>query len=243
MQTVSISYEHPSGQVALGLAGFFRDPLQQLAPSALNRFLNSVSERMASGKLADVDALADLSQTDEGRAAITRAARQTGAFDTLEPDADTLKNWQVSDGAVAAMRIALAPIPALHNLCLFVGAAAYTTRLRALLMRAERDAAKALFKDAAYEFGVHECQPFYNALAVLDDGAEFTTDGNTDFATHPVGQRAAQVLAAHLSMQNALAGRLVLLRLVGQPDAALPDLSEAQHKQLLRLIDRKGTFQ
>lgn len=214
---MALALDSEAGQATLRVVRLLADPLSALPEGAvtLPALLHAPEFRSLAPKA--------LATTPAG-AVLREIALATRALpDRLAPDMAT------------GLRLALAPDAQLSKARRFLAAAIHATRLRAALLKAERDEMAALFSPEAFEFALREGAAFCHHLAQFDEGAVLTGD---DFNAHPVAEVAHRLMATALMAVQPTAGHVYALRSTGALLKDLPQPDAQTVKQALRAMAR-----
>jgi hypothetical protein len=141
----------------------------------------------------------------------------------------------LSAQAQNALTLALAPKEKLDNARRFLAAGIHAPRLRAALLKSERDAMAALFGQTAFEFALREGTVFCHQLPPFACEDALTSG---EFSTHPAAKVAHHVMSASFTAALPVAGLLYTLRNIEAPLSDLPTPDPQQIKQALRALTR-----
>ncbi|NIZ12009.1 hypothetical protein [Phaeobacter sp. HF9A] len=217
---MALALDSEAGQATLRVARLLADPLSVLPAGAatLPALFHAPEFRALAPKA--------LAATPAG-AVLSEIARATRALpERLTPEMST------------ALKLALAPEAQLSKAQRFLAAAIHAPRLRAALLKAEREAMAALFGADAFEFALREGAAFCHLLAQFDEGA---TLSGADFASHPAAKTAHRLMAACLMASQPAAGHVYALRSTGALPQDAPEPDAQTVKQALRAMARGGT--
>lgn len=218
----------PAPQLLLRLAGFLAQPFAQITPAA------------ARALTEDLPALAQpLLTSDLGQRALTRHLHRGKRLRRAMPAPETRAALSASAEAQQALAMALAPLEQISGHCARLAAAIHGARIAQILLKPQRIQIQSLLGPRAYGLALREAPAFYPALKDLDGGADLLAEA-PDLPAHPMGQRAAAALAAHLAHDLPLAGAVLALRLTGRAAGPLP-LEPAHRHQIARCLRQKET--
>ncbi|WP_417262978.1 hypothetical protein [Celeribacter sp.] len=214
---MALALDTERGRATLRLSRLLADPLAVLPESAF--------------------AVPGLFRAPGFRALAPKALAGTSAGVLLREIAEATRRLpdRLAPEMTQALALALAPEGQQAKARRYLAAAIHAPRLRAALLKTEREAMTALLGAGAFDFALREGAVFCHHLARFDERALLT---GADFATHPVAETAHRLMAASLAASLPVAGHVYALRSTGAPLSDLPELTELEIKQALRAMER-----